>query len=344
MVEPHVADHRPLPGTARPRPPRRPPPRPPPHPPPRSHPRPSALLQLYCVYKSVHIFANETCVRQYKDCVSGFSENVSGVDLDGDALAEAILLECGVNPPPTHEGSFSFTAEYWCTRAYESIWEVPVLVPAMLSAAMRVGTYVKIYLASTRVFGEGLRLPSTNMEWSVPADLRALIGAEARGAIVRMVKRRAQHRRRNDADDDADVSKRGGGGPRARLTVAAALLPAARAAAARTSCRTAPATSAAPPATARPAAAPPSGSCSSRLASSCSYACSPLTAIRTLRRRWSDVWRRRGRPASLGDMTSGRRFVQMSADLSTLRWSWSDYILLHEIVRIDERSEDNSIT
>ena len=31
-------------------------------------------------------------------------------------------------------------------------------------------------------------------------------------------------------------------------------------------------------------------------------------------------------------------------DLSTLRWSWSDYILLHEIVRIDERSEDNSIT
>ena len=76
----------------------------------------------------------------------------------------------------------------------------------------------------------------------------------------------------------------------------------------------------------------------------CSYACSPLTAIRTLRRRWSDVWRRRGRPASLGDMTSGRRFVQMSADLSTLRWSWSDYILLHEIVRIDERSEDNSIT
>ena len=94
--------------------------------------------------------------------------------------AEAILLECGVNPPSNHSG-FAFTPEYWCTRNYESIWEVPVLVPAMLSAAMRVGTYVKIYLASTRVFGEGLRLPSTNMEWSVPADLRALIGAEARG-------------------------------------------------------------------------------------------------------------------------------------------------------------------
>ena len=125
-MEPHVADHRPLPGTARPRPHRRPPPRPPPAAPPASllstplppsaSLSPSALhpLQLYRVYKSVHILPT-TCVRQYKDCVSGFSENVSGVDLDGDALAEAILLECGVNLPPTHEGSFSFTAEY-CAR------------------------------------------------------------------------------------------------------------------------------------------------------------------------------------------------------------------------------------
>ena len=298
------------------------------------------------MYKSVHIFANETCVRQYKDCVSGFSENVSGVDLDGDALAEAILLECGVNPPLTHEGSFSFTPEYWCTRNYESIWEVPVLVPAMLSAAMRVGTYVKIYLASTRVFGEGLRLPSTNMEWSVPADLRALIGAEARGAIVRMVKGAELNIVVcNDADDDADVSKRGGGGPLARAsTVAAALLPAARSSGSKDEL----------PDGSRDLGgsagngAPRSGAAKRQLLQQigliCSYACSPLTAIRTLRRRWSDVWRRRGRPASLGDMTSGRRFVQMSADLSTLRWSWSDYILLHEIVRIDERSEDNSIT
>ena len=343
MVEPHVADHRPLPGAARPRPHRRPPPRPPPRSPPRSHPPPSALLQLYCVYKSVHIFANETCVRQYKDCVSGFSENVNQT---GDALAEAILLECGVNPPPTHEGSFSFTPEYWCTRNYESIWEVPVLVPAMLSAAMRVGTYVKIYLASTRVFGEGLRLPSTNMEWSVPADLRALIGAEARGAIVRMVKGAELNIVVcNDADDDADVSKRGGGGPLARAsTVAAALLPAARSSGSKDEL----------PDGSRDLGgsagngAPRSGAAKRQLLQQigliCSYACSPLTAIRTLRRRWSDVWRRRGRPASLGDMTSGRRFVQMSADLSTLRWSWSDYILLHEIVRIDERSEDNSIT
>lgn len=29
---------------------------------------------------------------------------------------------------------------------------------------------------------------------------------------------------------------------------------------------------------------------------------------------------------------SGDRFVQMCVDLSTLRWSWNDYILIHEII------------
>ena len=45
------------------------------------------------------------------------------------------------------------------------------------------------------------------------------------------------------------------------------------------------------------------------------------------------------RDGSLRERTSRsqhlHRFVQMSADLTTLRWSWSDYILLHEIVAIE---------
>ena len=30
-------------------------------------------------------------------------------------------------------------------------------------------------------------------------------------------------------------------------------------------------------------------------------------------------------------VVSGHRFVQISEDLSTLRWSWNDVILMHEI-------------
>ena len=36
-----------------------------------------------------------------------------------------------------------------------------------------------------------------------------------------------------------------------------------------------------------------------------------------------------------GGRVRDHRFVQMSTDLTTLRWSWSDYILLHEIVAIE---------
>ncbi len=38
-----------------------------------------------------------------------------------------------------------------------------------------------------------------------------------------------------------------------------------------------------------------------------------------------------------------QRFVQMSTDLTTLRWSWSDYILLHEIERIEHERADLSM-
>ena len=36
------------------------------------------------------------------------------------------------------------------------------------------------------------------------------------------------------------------------------------------------------------------------------------------------------------------RFVQMSTDLSTLRWSWSDYVLLHEIMEVQPQVENGS--
>ena len=242
----------------------------PPHsrPPPRSHPLalrpPPALLR---VQVGPHL-----CQRDVRSPVQGLRQrllrNVSGVDLDGDALAEAILLECGVNPPPTHEGSFSFTAEYWCTRAYESIWEVPVLVPAMLSAAMRVGTYVKIYLASTRVFGEA----------AAAVDEHGVVGPRrpprvdrrrGAGAIVRMVKGAELNIVVcNDADDDADVSKRGGAALARASTVAAALLPAARSSGSKDELPDGSRDLGGSAGNGAPAAAPPSGSSSSRLVSS----------------------------------------------------------------------------
>ena len=46
-------------------------------------------------------------------------------------------------------------------------------------------------------------------------------------------------------------------------------------------------------------------------------------------------WFRSGLGASTTKLVSQQRFVQMSTDLSTLRWSWSDYILLHEIDRVE---------
>ena len=50
-------------------------------------------------------------------------------------------------------------------------------------------------------------------------------------------------------------------------------------------------------------------------------------------------WFKGGLGASSPKLVSQQRFVQMSTDLSTLRWSWSDYILLHEIDRVEGNAQ-----
>lgn len=65
----------------------------------------------------------------------------------------------------------------------------------------------------------------------------------------------------------------------------------------------------------------------------CAYACHEMVRfVEGLVPMVRSLWTVRTRKLRKQRAVSGDRFVQMCVDLSTLRWSWNDYILIHEIV------------
>ena len=190
---------------------------------------------------------------------------------------------------------------------YAHVWEAPVYSFAVCSAFVRIfGSIRYLRKVSRRVFGNGLRLLAADTVWQVPADVQPCIRPDAKIALSLMVRGAAMHVSHEaegaaggpDTAVDSDgvaqlvrISAREAGGARQRRHPVVSLLQ----------------------------------SFLARVQLLCSKSsCSRATLwARTL-------WAQR-RPLKRQGVVTGDRFMQHSNDLTTLRYSWNDYVLTHEI-------------
>ena len=221
----------------------------------------------------------------------------------------------------TSMGSCTYEAwmcpKYEVRLKYDDVWELPFYMYAILCSCVRAFFILgPLRECSRNVFGMGAKYQGTSEVWRVPTDLQPLIAEHsgAKKALAMMVQganvhmevseggassTEGEHGEQDDQIVDHESSGKVTGGQRAFLA-----------------------------------------SCCHQLVVGLETA---VLIFKLIYHEWAKrlpSWmpcaRKTGRKLRKQRSVSGARHVQMCVDLSTMRWSWQDYILIHEILKRPE--------